>query len=481
METEPLQKKEEENEYEGEEKMGCSTAGVITFVLGLIAGTFSALLCKMAYDTSSEGLDGVLKAFSKPIMMLTLMFLGMVPAIFFWWIQQSCLPESQRDVVTYKTMGVLIIPSICDLLCTLLLLVAQLYITASLWQMMRGSIIIITALLKRYALNHRLKLHMWFGVAVITLAMLLVASTSFFAPKDDSGSSSTGSKDPRVGILLVLLGCLAQGVQYVFEEKVMSVDNAPPLVVIGCEGIWGAVLSIAVVYPLAYAIPGADNGSFEDPFDSMAMIRNSRQLSLLALAFVVTVTMYNCAAVYVTKYLSAIWHAILDNFRPITVWGMDLALFYVLLPQSGFGESWVFPASWVQFIGLLLLLFGTAVYNGSVVTFSDMQYAQLSADEKEDLAKSASADGLGGLIRTPSYMASPSITRSPLVYQLPQQGSPGKGGQRSTSIDSSGNARINNRSYQTSSGTNTTAVVGHMGSNFNDADITMGRSRYSEV
>lgn len=38
--------------------------------------------------------------------------------------------------------------------------VAQLYITASMWQMMRGSIIIITALLKRGVLGHKLKKHM---------------------------------------------------------------------------------------------------------------------------------------------------------------------------------------------------------------------------------------------------------------------------------------------------------------------------------
>ena len=41
---------------------------------------------------------------------------------------------------------------------------------------------------------------------------------------------------------------------------------------------------------------------------------------MLTIFFVVTVTCYNCAVVYVTKFLSAIWHAILDNFRPITIW-----------------------------------------------------------------------------------------------------------------------------------------------------------------
>mmetsp|Transcript_121409 Transcript_121409/g.238537 ORF Transcript_121409/g.238537 Transcript_121409/m.238537 type:complete len:433 (+) Transcript_121409:110-1408(+) len=387
-----------------EENKTCTNAGMITFILGLVAGTFSALICKMAYDTKSVGLDGEEKAFAKPIMMLTLMFAGMSPALLFWWLHQRTLPPEERDVIPMKTVAILVVPSLCDLFCTLLLLVAQLYITASLWQMMRGSIIIITALLKRYALGHNLKIHMWLGVGFITFAMILVASTSFVGPSADAAANS---KDPRVGILLVLVGCIAQGVQYVFEEKVMAVDNAPPLVVIGCEGLWGTVLSILVVYPLAYLAPGQDNGSFENPFDALAMITSSPQLTTLTILFVLTVTCYNCAVVYVTKFLSAIWHAILDNFRPITIWGMDLAIFYVFMPGTGFGESWL-PSSWLQLGGLVILLFGTAVYNGSIWTFSDVQYSALAQGE----------DGVteNSIIKTEPSMASPSITRSPLVY-----------------------------------------------------------------
>lgn len=76
---------------------------------------------------------------------------------------------------------------------------------------------------------------MWSGVLIITSAMILVGSTSFFIPTDASATHS--DKDPRIGVMLVIIGCLAQGVQYVFEEKVLSI-GAPPLVVIGCEGIW---------------------------------------------------------------------------------------------------------------------------------------------------------------------------------------------------------------------------------------------------
>lgn len=108
----------------------------------------------MAYDTVSEGIDGHEKVFAKPIMMLLLMFSGMSPAILFWLIQQYFFTKPEdRETVKLRTLLILIVPCLCDLICTLLLLVAQLYITASLWQMMRGTVIIITALLKSSVLE----------------------------------------------------------------------------------------------------------------------------------------------------------------------------------------------------------------------------------------------------------------------------------------------------------------------------------------
>lgn len=394
---------------EGEhESVTCTFMGITTFVLGLIGGTFSAVFCKMSFDSLSEGLTpGEFKTFDKPVMILFLMFSGMVPAYFFWLLQQSFRPAFDREVLTPRMMFLLIIPCLCDLLCTLLLLMAQLYITASMWQMLRGTVIIITALLKRTVLNHKLRLHMWIGVLIITVAMVLVACTSLFGQADPSATA----KDPRIGVLLVMLGCLAQGVQYVFEEKVMAQDSVPPLVVIGFEGIWGALLSLVVVYPLAYILPGNDQGSLENPFDSIAMIYNSSTLQFLLLAFIVTVTVYNCMAVYVTRYLSSIWHAILDNFRPITIWGADLALFYYLMPGSGFGEEWT-SGSWLQLGGLMVLFFGTAVYNGSIM-ICDHGYSEISTDSV--VVENDS------MIKTDASMTTAALTRSPMVYKPTQR------------------------------------------------------------
>lgn len=58
--------------------------------------------------------------------------------------------------------------------------------------------------------------------------------------------------------------------------------------------------------------------------------------------------------------LSSVWHAILDNFRPITVWVTDLVIFYYINPF--FGEKWT-QFSYLQIGGMAVLLYGTAIYN----------------------------------------------------------------------------------------------------------------------
>lgn len=59
--------------------------------------------------------------------------------------------------------------------------------------------------------------------------------------------------------------------------------------------------------------------------------------------------------------MSSVWHSILDNFRPVTVWATDLFIFYVLT-GGRYGEAWN-RYSWVQLGGLVILLYGTLIFN----------------------------------------------------------------------------------------------------------------------
>ena len=90
------------------------------------------------------------------------------------------------------------------------------------------------------------------------------------------------------------------------------------------------------------------------------MFLNSRNIQVAFIIYFFTIFFYNLFAVLVTFMLSSVWHAILDNFRPITVWTTDLFIFYYINPL--FGEVWT-QYSYLQIFGMAVLLYGTAIYN----------------------------------------------------------------------------------------------------------------------
>ena len=164
------------------------------------------------------------------------------------------------------------------------------------------------------------------------------------------------------------------------------------------EGLWGTVLCAGIVYPLVYYLPGSDHGSYEDPFNTWAMIVNTPTIQKAFVIYFFAIFGYNFFAVLVTYMLNSVWHAILDNFRPITVWMTDLFIFYVITQTGDFGEPWT-KYSWIQVGGMFVLLYGTAIYNapnaGSVslkgewfsftLDFSDEYQQILAAEEEEQL------------------------------------------------------------------------------------------------
>lgn len=238
----------------------------------------------------------------------------------------------------------------------------MLFIGVSIYQMLRGGAIIFVALLKHYVLKDELKRFMWVGVFWNVLSITLVGATAVFsADSDGSGATSGHSSNPVLGVSLVLAGAFVQSLQYAFEERVMSMEvSAPPLLLVGMEGFWGSLICLVVLYPLAYYTPGDDHGSFENPFNTYYMIKNSSSISWMCVLYIVSITSYNIFCVLITFMLNSVWHAILDNFRPITVWGSSLFIFYFVNPA--FGESWT-VWSYMQLLGLFVLLYGTAVYN----------------------------------------------------------------------------------------------------------------------
>ncbi|CAK4086255.1 unnamed protein product [Aphanomyces euteiches] len=328
------------------------------FCFALLMGTGSTLSSKILYGIESQGRDGSTKYFQKPLMQTFMMFLAMSVAIPVQFINAYLTNQLDKmPKLDYDRVMVLAFPACADLGATALMSVGLLYVPVSTFQLVRCTIIVFVAALKVLFLKFRPTGYMKCGILLNSIAILMV-SASCFGEEQEAASAA-------IGVSVLLLGCLVTSSQYVLEETVMSKKNGtPPMMVIGLEGIWGTLLMLAIVFPVAYWIPGNDNGSVEDFWDSCLMIYNNTAVASMCLFYIVCVTSFNIASIFVTFLLDSVWRSILANFRPVSVWSMDLALFYIFTSGT-LGEPWS-PWSWLQLAGMFLLFFGTAVYNGTV-------------------------------------------------------------------------------------------------------------------
>ncbi|RHY21246.1 hypothetical protein DYB25_006149 [Aphanomyces astaci] len=407
--------------------MSCAPQSAVVFSLGLLTGTGTTLyvcmmvksmythfsfirMSKIMYDIDAVGLDGETRKFEKPIFQTLLMFVAMIFALPIQWAYHWHLDRKwhanggkssgfkRPSRIPIRTYFVLALPAAFDLLGTYLANLGLLYVTVSVFQLMKCTVIIFVALLKVVVLGEHLKRYMWIGIGMNTLAALMVGFSSF----QDTEEQLNNNENPGLGIIMIVLSCFVQSAQYVFEEKLMGdgIDTAPPLIVVGMEGLWGLLMSLIVVYPIAYFVPGSDLGSYERIDDAWFMLAHNQTAQIAAAIFLVVILGYNVFAVFVTFLLNSIWHAILDNFRPITVWATDLSLFYIFTPKT-FGEAWT-PWSYLELAGMFTLLLGTAVYNGTIPLPGHTYDEVLFADPNTP-------------IRTSLAMTSSSLSRSPLL------------------------------------------------------------------
>jgi len=415
----------------------CDASSAAVFIIGLIAGTGCIISSKALFELSAVGVTGEVEPFRPPVFPSFVMFFGMLFALPMYWfseawkrIQARGDPQAQADLakapkVTFKMLCTLGVPAVFDLSSVILMMAGLIHINASMWMLLRGGGIVFVALMKQFVLGDTLTVPMWVGVFTISLAVALVGMSSMLnEPSDASTSADEGEGGTDVGgadgelfgVMLTIAGTFMQSLQYVYEEKVMSGDNpAPPWLLIGMEGLFGSVLCVMVVYPLAAIVPGADHGVFEDLDNTLAKLDSNPLLVQLSVVFCVLVFILNSFSVLVTYMLSSVWHAILDNFRPISIWAVELAIYYVFT-NGEHGEKWE-TGSYLQLLGLLIMLTGTAIYNGTIA---------LPFLHKQDLLAS------GDLRSTPSLTRSPLLSRQDSPHAVPFPGTRSPYAQRAT-------------------------------------------------
>jgi hypothetical protein len=108
--------------------------------------------------------------------------------------------------------------------------VGLLFLHASVWQMLRGSNIIFSAIIQACTLKRKNEPDMWAGVGIVALSLIVVGLAAVFA----NGFSSTDVSTwlTIASIVLTIAGQFLRGV--ILEDISIS-----PYLVVGLEGFWG--------------------------------------------------------------------------------------------------------------------------------------------------------------------------------------------------------------------------------------------------
>jgi len=399
----------------------------------LVFGTCTVVTQKILFSMEAIGSSDCKSKFEKPWFQTEAMFVGMAGCLVVYEVMR-CLRKNKAKQESENTplMGgsgsvqaeestashwaqyvYVIAPACCDMFATASMNIGLLWIPASVWQMLRGSMVIFSALFSKFFLKRELFAYHWVGVGTVVFALLVVALSALMATEDEkktesssssSSSSSESSSDssssdnassvkvcPKVettvsssqeavGIVLVVGAQIIQASQIVIEEHLLKGISIDPVLIVGLEGLWGGIISSLLLVIVAF-LPAP---IYEDTIDTFVMMGNNVGILFTVLFYSTVILCYNLFGMLVTNVTTAVIRTILEAVRTACVWIVNLFIYYVI--SDSFGEKWT-DWSYLQLCGFIFLLCGLFLYNG-ILRVTGLYYPdqQQKIEPEENLA-----------------------------------------------------------------------------------------------
>eukprot|EP00727_Mastigamoeba_balamuthi_P013132 m51a1_g8441 putative solute carrier family 35 member f6 (437) ;mRNA; r:373078-374697 len=398
-----------------------STVGRLTLRSGMMelgmlaAGCIITIMTKNADNSYSRGWGGDEHLFAHPWTQCLFMFWAETLNLVAFFITKfgpcrAKAPEGGEG--QGKPTGILdlfppllAIPMFLDLLGTSISSIGLLYVSASVWQMLRGSMIVFSCILTAIFLKRKTPAWRWVAVGVTVCGLVLVGLSGVLntthAAAQRSGSSeeevSNSAWKTILGIILVLVAMLIAGTQVVVEEVIIRRKHYVPMQVVGMEGLFGSIVMSFIVLPIVYFAPG-DNpssmkrGSYDNAIDAFIMMGNNVALLFYVIGYIVFDALFNFFGVTVTSCLSAVHRTMIDTCRGVIVWAWQLMTFYCI--NERFGEEWT-KYSGIQVAGFVLLILGTLLYNG-IIKLPGFSYETEERKEAEKEVESETPETKNG-------------------------------------------------------------------------------------
>ena len=309
-----------------------SGATVAVLIVAFIAsGSLLTLGAKLADITTSLGNEGTYHKFNHPLMQTWAMFVGETLCFMAYWIcfhkssdaigadgadSESAQPKilsiggepassahTDSGLVAAAptrppaySVWIFALPASLDLLASTLMGFALIFTYSSTYQMLRGSVVLFTALLSLLFLGRRLAGFQWTGLGILVTGLVLVGVSSVLA-----GVQRVQAPNPVLGNALIVCAQVIVAVQMVVEEHFLSKYQVPPMLFVGWEGVFGLAFSSALIVA-SYWIPGwSTGGRLEDALDAFVQIKNSPVIAACFFGSMVAVAFFNYFGLTITK------------------------------------------------------------------------------------------------------------------------------------------------------------------------------------
>jgi len=354
----------------------------------LLSGCINTISKKEQNTSFAKGWKEDIHSFTHPWFQTIIMFLGEALCLGGFLTQRHSAkvrkaknpddgaPEEVGGVNARLWQPILLVPTFLDLLGTSFGGIGLVYCAPSIWQMLRGSIIIFTGLLSWIFLKRKLKPYQIFAICFTIIGLVAVGCSSYFdsldQQKSSSDSESSSSNTPNntespgmviVGICFILLGQFVAACQMVVEEKLLKNSHLAAMHIVGMEGSFGFLLMLLIVLPILYFIPASSSGPFvtfhENSIDALYQMYYNYVILIMGILYCLSIAFYNFFGLSVTKYLTCVHRTLIDACRTIFVWAFEL------IRPGDKGEKWT-RWSYLELAGFVFLIAGTVFYYGII-------------------------------------------------------------------------------------------------------------------
>ena len=274
----------------------------------------------------------------------------------------------------------LAIPGFLDTCSTGIANIGLILLPASIFQMLKGSIIVMTFLMSKFIIKNKHILDHYIAVPISTLGVFLVGLSAYLNADENENteSSSASAGETLLGISLMIISMFILSIQFCFDEHFMRKYSCHPLICIGYEGVFGFFINLFLcilfyfikcgTYDIREQAPyfvknmctrsGVEENVWrpEDIIFAFKQLFDSGVLMTIVPITIFFMASFNILGVSITKYGSATTRAITDNVRSFLVW------LYFLMPYNP--EDLRETFHFLQLFGFICICLGAFIYNG---------------------------------------------------------------------------------------------------------------------